>query len=78
MDQVAKLTMRQVSLIYYRPRNKKTGVPLKIDPHFGENESLARQQFFEMGLAFGKSIQELEAAWENRHGDSSGQSREDS
>lgn len=74
MDEVAKLTMRQISLIYYRSRNRKTGVPNKIDPNFGENEYLAKRQFFEMGLAFGKSIQELEAAWENRHGDSSGQS----
>lgn len=68
MDEVSKLTMRQVSLIYYRARNKKTGVPLKIDPYFGDCEHLERQQFFSMGLALGKSYQELSEAWENRHG----------
>lgn len=74
MDAVAKLTMRQVSLIYYRARNKKTGVPLKIDPYFGDCEHLEKQQFFSLGLALGKSLDELTSAWENRHGDSSGQS----
>lgn len=75
MDDVAKLTMRQVSLIYYRRRNKKTGVPLKIDPCWGEDgEESEYKQFISMGLAFGRDIEELNAAWENRNGDSSGQS----
>lgn len=71
MDAVSKLTMRQVSLIYYRPRNKKTGVPNKIDPEFGVVSDMGKNQFFSMGLALGRSYKELSESWERENGDSS-------
>jgi len=71
MDQVAKLTMRQVSLIYYRERDKKTGVPKKINPSWDNSVDNTYQQFISLGLFFGKSIEELQVEWEKANGNSS-------
>lgn len=64
MDQVAKLTMRQVSLIYYRERNKKTGVPKRIDALWGEDSDKDYRDFMSLGLALGKSPFDLQRQWE--------------
>ena len=71
MDQVAKLTMRQVSLIYYRERDRKTGVPKKINPSWDNSVDAVYQQFISIGLFFGKSIEELQMEWEKANENSS-------
>lgn len=69
MDEVAKLTMRQVVLIYFRDRDRKTGVPKRIDPTWEteiDEEEEARKQFLAIGTFLGRSIEDLQAEWELR------------
>ncbi len=78
-DDISKLTMRQIVTIYYRKRDKH-GVPRKIDAHWYEGDEVdtrgAYKQFMEMGLAFGRSPEELQKQWEEATGgESSGQSK---
>lgn len=67
MDQVSKLTMRQVVVIYFRERDKKTGVPKVINPTWDDNFDEvddAKAQFIAIQSFFGKSLPEIEAEWE--------------
>jgi len=78
LDDVAKLTMRQVVLIYFRERDRKTGVPHKIDPNWEteiDEEIEAYQQFVQIHSFLGKSPDQINLEWERqKNGDSSGQS----
>ena len=78
MDAVAKLTMRQIVLIYFRERDRKTGVPQRIDPSWEtevDEEQDAYNQFFQIQSFFGKSPEQISLEWEmQKNGDSSGKS----
>lgn len=80
MEEVAKLTMRQVVLIYFRDRDRKTGAPKRVDPTWVTEEEIdeleeAKKQFFAIGSFMGRSYEDLNAEWERMNdGDSSGKS----
>jgi hypothetical protein len=70
MSEIANLTMRQISLIYYRKRDKK-GIPKPIKNGRKKKNSIDddKKEFFELGRLFGYKDTELEAQWESRNGD---------
>lgn len=70
MSEIANLTMRQISLIYYRKRDKK-GIPKPIKNGRKKKNSTDddKKEFFELGRLFGYKDTELEAQWESRNGD---------
>lgn len=66
MDEITKLTLRQIEMMYYRKRNKH-GVPHKISGtwHHEGSDDFAKEQFYDMGInVFGKTLEELDAEWE--------------
>lgn len=70
MGEIAKLTMRQIALIYYRPRDKN-GVPKAIRSGRRKAKSLEQEkkEFFEMGKLFGYKESDLVSQWESRNGE---------
>lgn len=70
MGEIANLTMRQISLIYYRKRDKR-GIPKPIRNGRKKKNSIdaERKEFFELGKLFGYKESELTAQWESRNGD---------
>ncbi|NBW99687.1 hypothetical protein EBR03_08960 [bacterium] len=69
MSEVANLTMRQVSLIYYRDRDKR-GVPkpIRSGRRKAKTADQERKEFFELGRAFGYKEEQLISQWESRNG----------
>lgn len=82
MDEISKLTMRQIVLIYFRDRDRKTGAPKRIDPTWSTREPEqeddledAKKQFFSIGSFLGRSYEDLQAEWEKMiNGEPSGKS----
>lgn len=72
MGEIAGLTMRQVSLIYYRERDKR-GVPkvIKSGRRKSKSKDREKKEFFELGRLFGYKEDELNAKWELQNGDES-------
>lgn len=69
MSEIAKLTMRQIVLIYYRERDKR-GVPKPIRSGRikGKTKEQEKKEFFELGRIFGYKEDELISQWESRDG----------
>jgi len=69
MDQVSKLTMRQISLIYYRERDKN-GIPkpIKSGRQKEKSKEQLKQEFFDLGRAFGYTESQMQAQWELNNG----------
>lgn len=66
MDQVADLTIRQITFIYYRERDKQ-GRPKTLPYFFGDEAERTRsmeEQFRMMGASIGKTPEEIEAILE--------------
>lgn len=64
MDSIAKLTMRQVILLYFRPRDKN-GVPKRISSTWSEEATdPLYERFISLGLALGRSYDDLQREWE--------------
>ena len=65
IDEIADLTVRQITFLYYRDRDKE-GKP-KILPYYfiEKEEKLAAQyaHFVAMGKQLGKSDEEIEEIW---------------
>lgn len=61
--------MRQISLIYYRKRDKK-GIPRPIRNGRKKKKSTEaeKKEFFELGRLFGYKDTDLAAQWESRNG----------
>lgn len=70
MSEIAKLTMRQIALIYYRPRDKN-GIPRPIKNGRRKAKSLEQEkkEFFELGRIFGYKESDLVSQWESRNGE---------
>ena len=68
MSEVSNLTMRQISLLYYRERDNK-GIPRPIKQMYdydedGELIDRSKDEFFNLGMALGLTPEELERRWE--------------
>lgn len=65
MDSIAKLTMRQVVLLYFRPRDKN-GIPKRVSATWDDEVSgnSLFSQFMSIGLAIGRSKEDLLREWE--------------
>lgn len=68
MSEVSQLTMRQISLLYYRERDNK-GIPRPIKQMYDYDEDgkiidRSKDEFFNLGMALGLTPEELERRWE--------------
>ena len=68
MSEVSNLTMRQISLLYYRERDNK-GIPRPIKQMYDYDEDgklidRSKDEFFNLGMALGLTPEELERRWE--------------
>ena len=68
IDQIANLTMRQVFLLYYRERDSK-GIPRPIKQMYdydddGNKIDTTKDDFYNLGMALGLSMEELDSRWE--------------
>ena len=64
MDSISKLTVRQVLLIYFKERDRKTGSPKRINAAWDDENDSVYKQFIAMGLDFGRSLADLNQEWE--------------
>lgn len=58
MEDVSKLTIRQINFLYYRER-QKDGRP-RVLPYYFQDKEENRKQQIEMFRAFGKSLQKTD------------------
>lgn len=68
IDQISNLTMRQISLIYYRERDNK-GIPRPIRQGYdyddqGKEIDTSYDDFMNIGRAMGLTDEELKSRWE--------------
>ena len=73
MSEISNLTMRQISLLYYRERDNK-GIPRPIKQSYDYDENgkfidRSKDEFFNLGMALGLSLEDLENRWREAQSD---------
>jgi len=67
MEQISNLTVRQISFLYYRPRDKETGKGKTLPYYYASKQDKKIQQramFWNMGKSLGKTEEEIQKMWD--------------